>query len=552
MKKLILLLTFSLSYFLTFPQDNLVVVDNPSGDDYILGRINLKVKPEFRSYFAELKNTIPGFEALEITGLRRKFPQRKPLEKHHSDGGIKLPDLSLIYELDYNSTQDVFKTGEQLMSSGLFDYAEPHYVSYPLFIPDDNETESRNPYHFNTMQLYAAWDVGQGDTNVVIGYTDTSFDLNHQDLSGNVKYNYADPIGGGNTDGDPYTDNFAGWDLVDNDNNLFINNEFHGTSVAAVGSATTDNTIGISAPGFKCKFLPVKVANSSQVITQGYEGIVYCVDHGAKVVNCSWGNTTFNQLAQDVTDDAILTNDVVLVASGGNISYDTAYYPASYRFVLSVTGVDSQDRFDPPSLNPFSWNDSIDVSAPGFDVFSTATFNGSPIYSQTTGGSSIAAPLVAGVAGLVRSHFPGTNALQVIERIKCTADNIDGITENIPYAGKIGTGRVNAYAALTSSLCGPVNVIEENRESSVLIYPNPASDVLNVVVKSVVRSPQSVVKIYNTTGEVVSLSTSTTLSVNSVEGRQSTLDISALASGIYFVHVVTEEQTFSRKITIVK
>ena len=548
MKKLILLFALFCSQFSTHAQDNLVVVNNPNGDDYIQGRINLKVKPEFRAFFSELINTIPGFEALEITGLSRKFPQRKPLENQYHLSGTKLPDLSLIYELDYNAEQDVFKTSEQLISSGYFDYAEPHYVSYQLYTPNDVQLSNYNPYHFNTMELYNAWDVSKGDSNVVIGYTETSFDINHPDLSGNVKYNYADTIGGGDNDGDLYPDNFNGWDMVDNDNTFFINNEIHGTTVTAVGSATGDNSVGFIGSGFKCKFLPVKVANSSQVITKGYEGITYCVDHGAKIVNCSWGNTTFNQLAQDVTDDAIIANDVVIVASAGNIPYDTAYYPASYRFVLSVSGVDNLDRFDPPSNTPFSWNDSVDVTAPGFNVYTTATYNGSPLYSPPQGGTSIAAPLVSGVAGLIRSHFPSLNALQVVDLIKCTADNIDGITENIPYAGKIGTGRVNAYAALTNTVCGPVGMVEENEQNSLMIYPNPTSNSISLMLKSITTS-KAQITIVNAVGEeIVSNRIFNLVKGNNIQ----TIDVSQLAAGIYYCSVKTDESSFSKKIVVVR
>lgn len=543
MKKLLLLLTLSLSFSFTFAQDNLIVVDNPNGDDYIQGRVNVKVKPEFRAYFAELSNTIPGFETLEITGLRKKFPQRKPLENQYHANGKKLPDLSLIYELDYNAEQDVYKTAEQLLSSGYFDYAEPHYVSYPLYTPNDPRVAQYNPYHLNTLQLYTAWDVSQGDSNIVIGYTDTSFDINHEDLSGNIKHNYADPVGGGDDDLDTYPDNFSGWDMVDNDNTLFINNEIHGTTVLAVGSATTDNSLGIAGAGFKCKYLPVKVANSSQVITQGYEGIVYCVDHGAKIVNCSWGNTTFNQLAQDVIDDATLVNDVLIVASAGNADATNYYYPASYEYVLSVTGVDANDLVDPPSATPFSRNDSVDVTAPGFSVYTTATYNGGPLYTPPTGGTSIASPLVAGIAGLVWSHFPNMTALEVAERIKCTADNIDAIPGNEPYAGLIGTGRVNAYAALTSSICGPVGV-DENKYISVLVYPNPASDVLNLDIQSAVQSPQSTVMIYNSVGQLVARSV--------VEGAKSSINISSLSEGVYYCILNTGEISLTKKFTVAK
>ncbi len=547
MKKLILLLALSCFQFFTHAQDNLVVVKNPNGDDYIQGRINLKVKPEFRAYFSELKNTIPGFESLEITGLRRKFPQRKPLAKQYNDSGRKLPDLSLIYELDYNAEQDVFKTSEQLMSSGYFDYAEPHYVSYPLaYDPTDPRLDTDSPYHFNTMQLYDAWDVTLGDTNVIIGYTETSFDLGHEDLSGNVKHNYADPIGGGD-DGDGYTDNFSGWDMVDNDNDVYIPNEIHGTGVAAVGSATGDNDKGYLGSGFKCMFLPVKVANSSQVITQGYEGIVYCVDHGAKIVNCSWGNTTFNQLAQDVVDDATLVNDVLIIASAGNANSENYYYPASYEYVLSVTGVDANNLVDPPGgTTPFTRNDSVDVSAPGFNVFSTARVGGT-YYYQTTGGTSIASPLVAGVAGLVWSQFPCLTALEVGEQIKATADNIDAVIGNEIYAGKIGTGRVNAYQAVLGNLC-EVSVGDEIVQDKIVIYPNPTSNSINFMLKSITNSKAQISIVNAVSEEVIS-----NRNFNLVKGNNfHTIDVSELAAGIYYCTVKTDESSFSKKIVVVR
>jgi serine protease len=545
MKKLILLLALSCSQFFTHAQDNLVVVNNPNGDDFIQGRINLKVKPEFREYFSELKNTISGFEALEIAGLRRKFPQRKPLEKQYNDSGRKLPDLSLIYELDYNAEQDVFKTSEQLLSSGYFDYAEPHYVSYPMFTPNDPKVAQYNPYHLTTMHLYEAWDVTQGDTNIVIGYTDTSFDVYHPDLRGNVKLNWSDLPDGVDNDGDFKTDNWRGWDLVDNDSILFINNEIHGTTVLAVGSATTDNDTGIAGAGFNCKYIPVKVANSSQVITQGYEGVVYAIDKGAKIVNCSWGNTTFNQLAQDVINDAALVNDVVIVASAGNVDSENYYYPASYEYVLSVTGVDANDLVDPSSGTPFTHNDSVDVSAPGFDVYTTATYNGGSVYQPPTGGTSIAAPLVAGVAGLVWTQFPNLTALEVIERIKCTADNIDAVPGNEIYAGLIGTGRVNAFAAVsTNNQCGLVDIANTKEEQGIIIYPNPAQDVLNVVIKNELEILYSEFRISNGVGELVTLSV--------VEGHQSSINISSLSAGIYYCTLKTDKAFFSKKIVVVK
>lgn len=550
MKRYLLLLAFSLSYFLTYSQDAAVVIEHPNGD-HIKGTVNIKILPELREYFEKLNNNLPGFESLQVTSIKRKFPSRKPPVNEYHESGVKIADLSLIYELDYSAEQDAFKTSEQLMTTGYFEYAEPQFVSYPMaYTPVDPRLQLNNPYHFNTMQLYDAWDITKGDTNVVIGYTDTSFDLNHEDLKDNIKYNYGDTIGGGDNDLDNYTDNFAGWDMVDNDNNLFFNNDYHGTSVVAVGSATGDNDKGYLGSGFKCKFLPVKVANNSQVITKGYEGIVYCVDHGAKIVNCSWGNTNgFNQLAQDVINDATLNNDVLIIASSGNTNEEAYYYPASYEYVLSVTGVNANDLIDPPgSPTPFTRSDSVDVSAPGFNVYTTATVGTSTYVYQTSGGTSIAAPLVAGLAGLVWSHYPSLTALEVAEVIKCSADNIDAVPGNEIYAGKIGAGRVNANTALTSTICGPVSINEEKNEAKMIVFPNPATNNITVSLLSA-ESPQSKILFLNAAGEQV-------LSINNISSQKGklthTIDVSELAAGIYFLQLQTENNLFIQKVSILK
>lgn len=547
MKRYLLLLTFSISYFITYSQGDAVVIKHPNGD-HIQGTVNIKLLPEFREYFEKLNNNLPGFESLQITSIHRKFPNRKPPVNEYHKSGVKIPDLSLIYELDYVAEKDAFKVSEDLMISDYFEFVEPNFVSYPLFNVNDPRVAQYNPYHLNTLQLYTAWDITQGDTNVVIGYTDTSFDLYHEDLKDNGKKNYADPIDGIDNDNDGHPDNFRGWDLADDDSTLFINNEIHGTTVLAVGSATTNNNVGIAGSGFKCKYWPVKVANSSQVITKGYEGIVDCVDHGCKIVNCSWGNTTFNLTAQNVTDAVTLQDDVLIIASAGNIPYDTAYYPATYRYVLSVTGVDALDRYDPPSNAPFSRHDSVDVSAPGFNVYTTATWNGSPLYTPPQGGTSIAAPLVAGVAGLVRSYYPTLDAIETGELIKCTTDNIDGVTENVPYAGKIGSGRVNANTAVTSTICGPVSINEEKNEAKMIIFPNPATNNITVSLMSA-ESSQSKILFLNTAGEQV-------ISINNISSQKGklthTIDVSELAAGIYFLQLQTENNLFIQKVSILK
>jgi serine protease len=513
-----------------------------NGDHYQRGIINLKVNSEHRDLCSENEVSIPELMVeLRVLGLKsieKKFPRTTPPTHVFNDRGLKLADISLIYRATVSDDVDISEACKNLSRLSSVEYAEPDFVSYDQHVPNDANLNSVMPYHFTTTSTYEAWDITLGDTNVVIGITETSIDVSHPDLSGNIKYNYDDQLGGLDDDNDGYVDNYAGWDMVDNDNILFVNNEIHGTAVSAISSASANNSIGYAGIGYKCKFLPVKVANSSQVITKGYEGIQYCVEQGCSVVNCSWGNTTFSQVAQDIVTWAAINNDVVLVASAGNNNATAIYYPASYNYVLSVTGVDFMDRFNNGSNPPFTRNDSVDVSAPGYNVYTTATFNGGYLYSPPQGGTSMAAPIVSGLAGLVRSQFPCLTALEVIERIKATADNVDNLAENIPYAGLIGTGRVNSEMAVSGTPCNPLSITEKSDHLSLDIYPNPSADEVSIRTN---RHSNWRLEILDASGKLVMKRSFT----------GSRIVISGLATGIYLARVSNIDRVLSHPFTII-
>lgn len=518
------------------------LLTNENGDHYQRGIINLKVKATQRDLCSENEVSIPELMAelrdLGLKSIKKKFPRTAPPTREFNEHGLKLADISLIYCATVSDEADIIEACKKLSSLSSVEYAEPDFVSYDQHVPNDANLNSVMPYHFASISAYEAWDITLGDTNVVIGITETSIDVNHPDLSGNIKYNYDDQLGGLDDDNDGYVDNYAGWDMVDNDNILFVNNEIHGTAVSAISSASANNGIGYAGIGYKCKFLPVKVANSSQVITKGYEGIQYCVEQGCSVVNCSWGNTTFSQVAQDFVTWAAVNNDVVLVASAGNNNATALYYPASYNYVLSVTGVDALDRFNNGTNPPFTRNDSVDVSAPGYNIYTTATFNGSYLYSPPQGGTSMAAPIVSGLAGLVRSQFPCLTALEVIERIKSTADNVDNLTENIPYAGLIGMGRVNAEMAVSGTPCDPLAIDENSDLVSLDVYPNPSMEEVTIQTN---RDSNWKLEILDASGKLVMNRSFTGIRIV----------ISGLATGIYLARVSDQDKTMIRPFTVI-
>ncbi|UPT65307.1 MAG: S8 family peptidase [Sphingobacteriales bacterium JAD_PAG50586_3] len=428
--------------------------------DFIANHIVLKLKPEYRAYGNGSTITHPNATAIMqqigADKVFRKFPYAKAPETTHDVYGRKYADLTLIYEVHYTGNVGLEAAINRFLKTGLFQYAEPHYIPKEGFTP--NDPQSGTQYHLGKIKALQAWDVSQGDTNVVVGITDTGTDPTHPDLQPQVKKNLADPINGVDDDNDGYIDNFVGWDLGQNDNNPATpGGAGHGIHVTGLAAAATNNNTGVAGVGFKCKFLPIKIADGTGALTVAYEGITYAADHGCKVINCSWGSSFGGGAGQDVIEYATINKDALVVAAAGNDASEDLFYPASYNYVLNVASTNNIDRKS--SFSNFGYN--IDVCAPGDGVLSTWE---SGTYLSSSG-TSMASPVTAGAAAVVRSQFPAYNALQTGEKLRVTADFIDNTSGNQFWANKLGTGRINLFRALT-----------ENASPSIVMTSNTMTD----------------------------------------------------------------------------
>ncbi len=417
------------------------------GANYQKGTIILKVKPDYRSFCSRTgiasSPVTTALTMVNCTSVQKIFPQKQQPLAQRNAMGQQLVDLSLIYEATIDINADIEKTINQLMSTGMLQYAEPRYIYNAHYTP--NDPSSGGQYALTKIQAYAGWDISKGDTSVVIGIVDSGTDWNHPDLQNNIKYNYADPINGTDDDNDGFTDNYRGWDVSENDNDPMIDQSPHGSHVSGCAAASTDNGVGVASPGFNCKFLAVKCANATATTTidHGYEGIVYAADHGCQVINCSWGGAGAGQYGQDAVTYATINMNVTVFCSAGNTSTDIAQYPSAYQYAYSIASTNSGDN-----KSGFStWNYTVDMCAPGSNIYSTYYNN---TYANQSG-TSMASPIAAGCAGVVKAMFPSYNAQQIGEQLKMTADNIYGVGTNGNYAGKLGTGRINLFRALTES-----------------------------------------------------------------------------------------------------
>ncbi len=457
----LLMLALSLSAFAhdgKSPYGRRVTLHPQAG--YVPKSVYLKVKPALktlcRDNYIDLKPFNDALLVLGVQQFEKSFRDVAAPSQKANVNGRELTDLTVVYNLTYRNNVVMEDALAMLMSTGVLEYAEPQYIRKTFYTPNDPRL-SNQPY-LQRIGAYQAWDVTKGDTNVVVGIVDSGVNWPHQDLVGNIKFNYADPINGIDDDNDGYVDNFRGWDMVgptfvassngDNNPNITSANSQHGTHVAGTAVASTDNGNGIAGVGFNCKILPVKASpdNNGQSIFRGYEGIVYSADHGASVINCSWGGPGFSLFEQDIITYATVNRDALVVAAAGNDNSIDDFYPASYEYVLSVASVSGTDR-----KSGFSnYNFNVGISVQGEQLLST-TFNNT--YGMSSG-TSMASPVIAGAAALIRSMNPTFTAEQTAQQIKVSADNHYGLNGGNALAGRLGSGRLNIFNGVTYRLPG--------------------------------------------------------------------------------------------------
>ena len=418
------------------------------GSKLIKGELIAKVKNEYRGVFYKKDFINTPIEVLlskfNVLSIERKFIQATTPRYLQNNPGEKLVDLSLIYTIIFKKNVNEMDAAKLFYTTGMFEYVEAQIVPELMYVPNDPKVTTQ--YHLDIISIFDAWDIQQGDTNIVIGITDTGIDSDHSEVVGRIKHNYNDPIDGIDNDSDGYIDNFSGWDTGANDNDVEVFGH-HGNQVTGCASINTDNDKDVAAPGFNTMILPVKICNNSGYLVGAYEGIIYAADHGADIINCSWGGTgAFNEYHQDVVNYATNNKGALVVAAAGNNNSNDYFYPASYANVLSVGGTDHEDKKWVSSDSEGSqYNDMIDVVAPSNNIVSIWRGGGSGVIGR---GTSFASPIVSGILGLVKAQYPDASPQKLSAILKATTDDISAVEGNDEYVNMLGTGRVNAYKAL--------------------------------------------------------------------------------------------------------
>lgn len=289
----------------------------------------------------------------------------------------------------------------------------------------------------NLKQIHVleAWDITTGK-EIIIALIDTGVYTEHEDIVNKIWSNPNEiPGNRRDDDGNGYVDDVFGYNFYDNNNNITDNNG-HGTSIAGIIGANTNNNLGIAAINWKAKIMVLKALNElgGGEYRDVARAIRYAVDNGAKIINMSFGTYIDDPILRQAIDYAV-DNGVVVVGAAGNNGQRKILYPAAYSNVISVGAVDSSNN----RASFSNYGEDLDVVAPGLNIptINNSSLNG---YSNSSG-TSYAAAHVSGLVSLIISQYPNLTPTEVKALVLNSATLLN---DTIEY----GAGIINALSAL--------------------------------------------------------------------------------------------------------
>lgn len=388
--------------------------------------------------------------AKEIAGGKRKINEQELLKI----------DLSNVYKISFDKKVSINNIIGEISKDLSIEYAEPNYIYRTQAMPNDpyyldhypDHVGDRDPnwnppydylWDMKKIKVAEAWNTTSGSEDVMIAVIDTGVDYNHPELQGKVVlgHDYA------NNDEDPMDDNG------------------HGTHCAGTIAAKANNSIGIVGVCPNCKILAIKALDNSGSgsLFDLSQAIREASNKNARVINASWGAEISGDLVIDEAIEYARSLGTIMIAAAGNENADTKFfYPASNPGVIAVSATDQNDQ----KASFSNYGDRIDVSAPGgmgneFDGQSRAGANilslrargidpygdGKTIVGQEylrLRGTSMAAPHVSGLVGLLFSFRPDWQIEEVRQVVRSSADDIGAEGWDIYN----GYGRINVFRAI--------------------------------------------------------------------------------------------------------
>lgn len=502
--------------------------------DFVDGVVHFKLNDNSLLELDPYQSNVPALNLIfTIYGVDTIF---KPFKMQGSA-------LDKIYRLKFSNINLVENLITELELVADVEFAEKVPLYKTTAMPNDLDIQQWSLDKVNAQQ---AWDITTGSGNVVIAVVDNAVLHSHVDLAANRWVNTSEQNGltGFDDDLNGYVDDIYGFDVADNDGNPepppgtangspFI----HGTHVAGIAAAATNNNTGIASLAYNCKFMSVKCSPNSgagDALTNAQDGVFYAMRAGADIISMSFGSSSGNGLlvSQLIINQAY-SNGIVLIGAAGNDNTNVQFYPAAYSNVIAVGATDEND-VKAGFSNYGSW---IDVMAPGTNIYSTLPENGNTYGSS--GGTSMAAPLVSGLAALILSNSQGLTPAQVKSSLQQGCDNIEA--QNPSLNGQLGSGRINAYHSVS-----PVSIDENFNNHEFNVYPNPLKEGGSLFIDGQGKSSENVtVNVTDITGKLLSSEQMNLSGTTPIK-----YSFSNYTSGVYFFQLITENVNHTQKVIV--
>lgn len=445
--------------------------------------------------------------------------------------------------LKFKNNIDIKNAISVYNKTNLYTYIEPNYIGKsdgflqttpndPLYYkqwPHNNDgTFPLSPAKIGAdISTPLAWNITQGDPNLIVAILDSGIKLDHPEFSGRI---------------------VPGWDFVNNDADP-TDDYGHGTNVAGIALATGNNAIGFAGVNWNSKIMACKITDNKG--TGYYSGwidaIYFAVDHGAKVINISAGGLSPSTLLENAINYAY-NNNVIVVCSVGNSNSLINQYPAKYANTITVGATNPDDTRSTPfcysstTITGSNFGPELQFVAPGNYIWGL-NYLSNTVYNSYWGGTSQAAPVVTGVVSLLLSINPSLSVSQIkLILQQSSQDQVGDSFDTLGWDQYYGYGRINAFKAVSHPLLATTQYYKES--TSIKIFPNPITNENIFTISGLATNSNYDIKMVSLDGQIVKeIKKSSTNEPLKIETE-------LLQSGIYLVNIydINNKLTFNKKI----
>ncbi|HEU0136349.1 MAG TPA: S8 family peptidase [Flavobacterium sp.] len=443
--------------------------------------------------------------------------------------------------LKFSNDIDVLAAQKIYHNTLMFEYVEPNFIGKghgvlqttpndPLFLLRQWSHVNAGGFTLSPASVDAdidtdlAWDITQGSPDLTVAILDSGLKMNHPEFDGRM---------------------VAGFDFANNDDDP-SDDHGHGTNVAGIALATGNNAIGYAGVNWNSKVMICKVLDhqNSGFYSWWANAIYFAVDNGADVINLSAGGFNASTVLENAVNYAYDHNVSVVVSTGNQNS--AVQYPAKYVNVIAVGSTNPNDVRSQPffwdSASGSNFGPEVDFVAPGNYIYGLHHLSDSN-YNSFWGGTSQAAPHVAGVISLLLSMKPMLTVDEIRLVLQQTSE--DQIGDSFDVAGwdqYYGHGRINAFSALTHPLLATTEYLVES--INIKAYPNPIENDQALMISGLEADNNYNIQLISLDGKIVQK-----MEQKTSDGKL-LLNAGALQAGTYFVRInhLDNKLTFVKKI----